>query len=284
LSTPRDCWSEWLLVRRFAGDADVEARWLEELQATRDRVLDATEVSEDETLLDVGCGDGLIAFGALERGAATVVFSDISQDLLEESRRIATQLCVLDRCRFVLAAADDLAPIADASVDVVTTRSVLIYVDDKERSFSEFHRVLRPGGRVSIFEPINRLNRMAGAYDTRGIADIADRVKAVFEQLQPSETDPMLNFDDRDLIDAAERAGFARVHLTLEVDTRPPEPLPWDAFLNMAGNPKIPSVREAIESVLLPEERKRFEAHMRPLVEGGHGSRRMATAYLRAVK
>jgi arsenite methyltransferase len=79
LSTPRDCWSEWLLVRRFAGDADVEARWLEELQATRDRVLDATEVSEDETLLDVGCGDGLIAFGALERGAATVVFSDISR-------------------------------------------------------------------------------------------------------------------------------------------------------------------------------------------------------------
>jgi SAM-dependent methyltransferase len=37
----------------------------------------------------------------------------------------------------------------------VTTRSVLIYVQHKDAAFREFHRVLRPGGRVSIFEPIN---------------------------------------------------------------------------------------------------------------------------------
>ena len=36
------------------------------------------------------------------------------------------------------------------------TRSVLIYVDDKRASFAALHRVLRPGGRVSMFEPINR--------------------------------------------------------------------------------------------------------------------------------
>jgi arsenite methyltransferase len=39
---------------------------------------------------------------------------------------------------------------------VVTTRSVLIYVKDKRRAaFEELHRVLKPGGRLSIFEPIN---------------------------------------------------------------------------------------------------------------------------------
>jgi len=38
---------------------------------------------------------------------------------------------------------------------VVTTRSVLIFVQHKHAAFREFHRVLRPGGRVSIFEPIN---------------------------------------------------------------------------------------------------------------------------------
>ena len=53
------------------------------------------------------------------------------------------------------AAAEDLAPIADESVDVVTTRSVVIYVTEKQRAFDEFHRVLRPGGRLSMFEPIN---------------------------------------------------------------------------------------------------------------------------------
>jgi arsenite methyltransferase len=38
----------------------------------------------------------------------------------------------------------------------VTTRSVLIYVEDRRAAFAEFFRVLRLGGRLSIFEPINR--------------------------------------------------------------------------------------------------------------------------------
>jgi hypothetical protein len=65
----RDCWSEWLLRRRFGGDAEVERLAMERLRATRDRVLDQALLREGETLLDVGCGDGLIALGALERGA-----------------------------------------------------------------------------------------------------------------------------------------------------------------------------------------------------------------------
>jgi SAM-dependent methyltransferase len=96
-----------------------------------------------EDLLDVGCGEGLLAFGALERGAGTVTFCDISSDLLAFCRQAAEGLCVLERARFVEASADDLAGIADASVDVVTTRSVLIYVADKRAAFEEFARVLR---------------------------------------------------------------------------------------------------------------------------------------------
>jgi ubiquinone/menaquinone biosynthesis C-methylase UbiE len=250
----------------------------------RDGVLDRAELGEGETLLDVGCGDGLIAFGALERSAGLVVFSDISQDLLDESRRIAEELGFADRCRFVLAPAEHLDDIADESVDVVTTRSVLIYVDDKESAFREFHRVLRPGGRVSLFEPINRLNRFLDAYDVEAVRELDDRVRAVFRGLQPRETDPMLNFDDRDLVELAERVGFERVHLTLEVKTEPPEPAPWDAVADMPPNPRVPSLREVMTQVLAPDERERYEAHLRPRVEGGIGSRRMASAYLLAIK
>jgi arsenite methyltransferase len=282
--TGRDCWASWVLRARCPEDPELKERAATMFRTVRERVLDRAELAEGETLLDVGCGDGLIAFGAVERGAGLVIFSDISQDLLDESRRLAEELGVLDRCRFLLAAADDLHEIADASVDVVTTGSVLIYVDDKERAFREFHRVLRPGGRVSSFEPINRLNRFMNAYDIRPVQELDDRVKAVFRRLQPRETDPMLNFDDRDLFELAERAGFERVHLILDVETSPPEPVPWDAFLDMPWNPRIPSPREAMEQVLTPDERERYEAHMRPLVEGGRGSRRMASAYLLAVK
>jgi len=73
----RDIWAEWLAVHRCGGDPDVRRRMLEETQAFREEVLDRAELVEGETLLDVGCGEGLIGFGALERGAAHVVFSDI---------------------------------------------------------------------------------------------------------------------------------------------------------------------------------------------------------------
>jgi arsenite methyltransferase len=280
----RDCWSDWLLQRRFGGDFETERRSMERLRATRDRVLDQASLARGETLLDVGCGDGLIAFGALERGAECVIFSDVSEHLLDESERLATELGLVDRCRFVVAGAEDLSVVADESVDVVTTRSVLIYVDDKPNAFQEFHRVLRRGGRTSLFEPINRLNRFGRAYEAGDVAELDDRIKSVFEALQPRESDPMLNFDDRDLVEDAEAAGFERVSLTLEVETEPPEPMAWHAYLDAAWNPKVPTVREVMEQVLTPQERERYEAHMRPLVESGNGSRRMASAYLLAIK
>jgi arsenite methyltransferase len=49
----------------------------------RDRILDDAELKAGEVLLDVGCGDGLIGIGALDRGAR-VIFSDISEDCLND--------------------------------------------------------------------------------------------------------------------------------------------------------------------------------------------------------
>jgi ubiquinone/menaquinone biosynthesis C-methylase UbiE len=150
---------------RFGGDPAARERLLTELlYPVRDTVLDKARLRPGDTVLDVGAGDGLIAFGALERLAPSghVVFSDISQDLLDHCRAAAAAEGLPDRCRFVLASADSLDGIADASVDVVTARSVLIYVKDKAEALRAFCRVLRPGGRISVFEPINVLMRDPG--------------------------------------------------------------------------------------------------------------------------
>jgi SAM-dependent methyltransferase len=280
----RDRWAEWLLERRFGGDPELRERFLGELARTRDRVLDNAGLAAGETLLDVGCGDGLIAFGALERGAAEVLFADVSQDLLDESRRIAEELGAAERCRFLLAPAEDLSAVADASVDVVTTRSVLIYVKEKRRAFEEFFRVLRPGGRLSLFEPINSLNRFGHAFDVAAVQELEDRVRAVYERLQPRGSDPMTDFDDRDLVDLAEAVGFPEIHLALDVEVKAPEPMRWDAFVRTAWNPNIPTLAEVMEDVMTPDEAARYTAELRPLVEEGRGSRKMAWAYLRTRK
>jgi arsenite methyltransferase len=82
----RDCWAEWLARCRSGGDAEDRRRGLEGLTQRRDRILDTSGLSEGERVLDVGCGEGLIGSGALERGAAEIGFSDISDDLLASCR------------------------------------------------------------------------------------------------------------------------------------------------------------------------------------------------------
>jgi arsenite methyltransferase len=284
----RDIWAAWLAEHRHGGDAEVRREMLQHLAGVRDSVLDRADFTAGETLLDVGCGEGLIGFGALERGAGHVVFSDISQDLLDFCLETADVLGVSGRCSFVKAPAHELDAVADSSVDVVTTRSVLIYVAEKERAFHEFFRVLRPGGKVSLFEPINRFGmqeRRQGfwGYPSDGLHDLADRVEAVYDAIQPP-SDPMLDFDERDLIRFAEDVGFFPIDLELRAEVRSTDPKPWQAFLNSSGNPKIPTIAEAMDEALSPGERQEFADHLRPLVEEGRGVWRMATAYLKAVK
>jgi hypothetical protein len=62
-----DKWSEWLLHKRCGGDAKAAEAGLAFFKRVRDRGLDQAASREGLTVLDVGAGDGLIAFGALER-------------------------------------------------------------------------------------------------------------------------------------------------------------------------------------------------------------------------
>lgn len=293
MADTHDRWHRWLLNVRFGGDAASREKQLSTfLYPVRDTVLNKARLRPGDTLLDVGTGDGLIAFGALEHlgPSGQVIFSDISQDLLEHCRQAAAAEGLLDRCRFVLAPADSLGGVADASVDVVTTRSVLIYVRDKAAALREFHRVLRPGGRASLFEPINVLMSpldpdLFAGYDVSQVRVLADKVEALYESIQPHGNDPMGDFDERDLVRHAQEAGFAEISLELRVSVKNrKEPVPFGHFLRTSGNPLIPTFGEAIDRTLTPQEAAAFTAHLRPLVESGTGRERTALAYLTAVK
>jgi SAM-dependent methyltransferase len=282
-----DRWSRWLLESRFGGDSEYAREYLAKLHQVRDRVLDhQLDLSAGAVLLDVGAGDGLIGFGALARmkDGGRVIFSDVSRPLLDHCRSLVADMGMSDRCDFVEARADDLGLIASASVSAVTTRSVLIYVADKAAAFREFHRVLRPGGRISLFEPINRFGLGTFRFDVGPVRDLAVRLREFFRGLQPLESDPMLDFDERDLLSTCEAAGFADLHLAFHVFVRPATPEPWDRVMATPGNPNIPSPREAMERVFTAEEAARYEAHMRPLVEAGRGVAREAVAFLAARK
>lgn len=274
-------WAEWLRNHRTGGSEEERGRLLEVLGPVRDRILDAAGVGPGVGVLDVGCGDGLVGLGALERGA-DVIFSDISAACLDDCRAIAG-----DNARYHLAPATDLG---EVEADVVTTRSVLIYVADKRRAFEEFFRVLRPGGRLSIFEPINRFGmeerrRAFGFDDVAGIEDLLARVWR--REQEAGVNDAMIDFGATDLFAHAERAGFADIELELHLELKP-EPMwqtrDWNVFVNSSPNPLLPTFAEAMAASLTPEEAERVVAKLRPQVEGGLGTRRLAHCWLLAHK
>jgi arsenite methyltransferase len=287
-----DKWAAWLLHRRDGDDAEQRQKGQEFLLPMRQRVLDNAQIETGEVVLDVGAGDGLIAFGALERVGVQgrVIVSDVSDDLLSHARSLATDLAVEGQMSFVRAAAEDLSAIADASVDVVTTRSVLIYVDDKATAFRAFLRVLRPGGRLSIFEPINNYFPQSPdefwGFDAGTVRDLVAKVWEYEGWVESSfASDPMMNFTEKDLVRCAEDAGFREVHVELLVDVEPGAwVVDWERMLNTSPNPNARTIGEALRGALSDEELTRFEKHVRPLVDAGRSTLRSAFAYLRAVK
>lgn len=290
----QDVWSRWLLHTRDGGDAEARRQGLEMLRPIRDQVLEHADLQAGETLLDVGCGDGLIAFGALERTPdCRVIFADSSADLLAHAERLAEELGMGACCQFVQTRAQDLSPLVDGSVQAVTTRSVLIYVADKQAAFDEFHRVLAPGGRLSIWEPINSFRypppeHIFLGYDLSSVRELVVKVRAAYRAQLPAKNatdDPMVNFDERDLLELAEKAGFAELHLQYEANIQPVQrPPSWEAFYQHAPNPLAPTIKELAEQALSVEEQQIFINHLRPLVEAGQGTVARAGAYLWALK
>lgn len=97
-------------------------------------------------LLDVACGTGLVAVesATILGGAANITCLDPSEGMLAVAR---TKLAAT----FVQGRAEQM-PFADNSFDFLTMGYALRHVTDLEATFREYHRVLRPGGRVLILE------------------------------------------------------------------------------------------------------------------------------------
>lgn len=273
-------------ARRPRGrDEALRARFLAEFAPVRDQILDRARVGDGDVVLDVGAGDGLVAFAALDRvgPAGRVIFADVSAPLLDRARQLAGEIDQGGRCTFLKCAAEDLAPVADASVDVVTTRSVLIYVEDKRRALAAFRRVLRPGGRISIWEPINRhmFPEPAGRFFGFDVAPVRDLAARVVSAYAARPLPAMMGFDEHDLFAMAEDAGFVELRLELRREAVARHaPRSWDGFLASSPNPLAPTLGEAIAKALTEEEAARFAAHLRPLVEDGRSIRRQSVAHV----
>lgn len=96
-------------------------------------------------VLDAGCGPGVYAEILVEKGAEVVAF-DANARMVALARERLT-----DRAQVVQASLDaPLAFLGDETFDVVIAPLVMDYIRDWRAAFSEFRRVLLPGG-VLVF-------------------------------------------------------------------------------------------------------------------------------------
>lgn len=296
---PSDTWSRWLLHARHGGDPAFRQAISADLMAFADRVLDGAGIGPGMTLADIGSGEGLVPFRAIERFGLElrVILTDISVPMLRHAEARARELGVENRCTFVACSAEKLSPIPDLSVDAVTTRAVLAYVADKQAALREFHRVLKPGGRLSMAEPVFQDDAFVTcALRTRvesqqtGRADplgpLLHRWKAAqFPDTQEKmAADPLTNFSERTLFEWIRLAGFQQVHLELHIDTTPARFTSWQTFLESSPHPWAPSLTDILVQQFTQQERQVFESALRPMVESGQVTTIIRTLYSTATK
>lgn len=110
------------------------------------RVVDAVDVRPGNRVLDIAAGSGNVAIRAALRGA-TVVASDLTPELFDVGRRLATEAGAELEWREADAEA---LPFGDGEFDVALSSVGIMFAPHHEPAANELLRVVRPGGRIGL--------------------------------------------------------------------------------------------------------------------------------------
>ena len=133
-------------------DPESEFRPLHEINPLRLDWIDSIATLSGKTVLDVGCGGGILSEGMATRGA-TVTGIDLGEKALNVARlHLHESGLVVD---YRLVSAEAMAEAHPGEFDVVTCLEMLEHVPDPESIVAACARLVKPGGDV-FFSTLNR--------------------------------------------------------------------------------------------------------------------------------
>jgi SAM-dependent methyltransferase len=201
-------------------EPDAERFWAsgEETLALIEREL-GVAVSPGETVLDIGCGVGRMTRAIASR-AREAIGLDVSGEMLERARSLNPQL---SNVRWMQGDGGSLAPVADASVDLILSFVVFQHIPDPSVTLGyvrDMGRVLRGGGRAAFQVSNDPAPHVPAAGRSR--ASLRWRLLTVAGRTPRGQRDPawlgsMVELDD---LRAAARAGGMEVERVVGAGTQ----------------------------------------------------------------
>jgi ubiquinone/menaquinone biosynthesis C-methylase UbiE len=121
--------------------------------AMRDAYLDVLDLANVGRVLEIGCGTGVVARAIASRRDFTgeLKGTDLTRAFIEAATGFADKEGVGDRVAFDLGDCNQIAE-EDNTFDVVIGHTLISHVADPDGLVAEAARVLRPGGRLVLFD------------------------------------------------------------------------------------------------------------------------------------
>ena len=121
--------------------------------AYREAYLELIDLPRAATVLDLGCGTGVVAraIAARDGFTGTVTGIDLSDDFIATAETFAAAGGVSDGVQFAVGDAHQL-DFRAASFDTVVAHTLVSHVRDPLAVLAEAARVVRPGGYVAVFD------------------------------------------------------------------------------------------------------------------------------------
>ncbi len=104
------------------------------------------------TIIDIGCGTGDMTHKLLHAyKQAHVIGMDFAENMLGKARtKLTWREKILGRRPTLLCADAERLPVADQSADLIFSNLTLQWCNDLDATFTEFRRILKPGGLLTF--------------------------------------------------------------------------------------------------------------------------------------